>query len=599
VDKVLIANRGEIAVRLIRGCHDTGLSCVAVYADQELDAPHVRLADEAFALGGTRPADTYLAIGTLVAVALRAGADAVHPGYGFLAENADFAQAVVDAGLTWIGPPAKAIRDLGDKTVARRIAAAVGAPLVPGLPQPAGEVSEIRSFADEHGYPLLIKAAFGGGGRGMKVVRGPEELDRAYESAVRESTAAFGRGECFVERYLDQARHLETQCLADRTGKVVVLSTRDCSLQRRNQKLVEEAPAPFLTDEQVHRLYDASKAILAEAGYVNAGTCEFLLAPDGTISFNEVNTRLQVEHPVTELVTGCDVVVEQLRIASGGLIDYDDPVVTGHAIEFRVNGEDPANGFLPSPGRLERWRVPSGPGVRWDGAYEEGDTLPAEFDSLLGKLIVYGRDRRQALARARRALSEFEVEGVATVLPMDRLVAEHPDFVSEPFRVHTHWIETVLADDLDALPASEEGSEESEPPGAGAGRRHLTLEVDGRRVEVTVPGDLGGLGPRGGPALPPPPPRHRREQAGAGAGTSSDTVASPMQARVVKLVAGDGQHVTKGETVVEVEAMKMEQSLCAPADGWVRGLSAKVGDEVQRGEVLCRVVDAPPDGRVP
>jgi acetyl-CoA/propionyl-CoA carboxylase biotin carboxyl carrier protein len=590
MDKVLIANRGEIAVRLARGCHDAGIVCVAVYADQELDAPHVRVADEAFALGGTRPSDTYLSVEKLLDVARRAGADAVHPGYGFLAESAEFADAVVEAGLTWIGPPAKAIRDLGDKTVARRMAAAVGAPLVPGLSEPARDVSELRSFASDHGFPLLIKAAFGGGGRGMKVVRGPDELGPAYESAVRESMAAFGRGECFAERYLEHARHLETQCLADVNGKVVVLSTRDCSLQRRNQKLIEEAPAPFLADDQVRRLYAASKAILAEAGYVNAGTCEFLLAPDGTISFNEVNTRLQVEHPVTELVTRIDVVQEQLRIASGGLIDYEDPVVEGHAIEFRVNGEDPAVGFLPSPGRLRRWRVPSGPGVRWDGAYEEGDVLPAEFDSLLGKLIVYGGDRQHALAYARRALAEFGVEGIATVLPMDRLVVDHPDFVSEPFRVHTRWIETVLADTLDALPQFVDRSE-TEPDG---GRRRLTVEVDGRRVEVTLP---EGFGTIGGPSLPPPPPRHRTEHPATGPGPANDAVTSPMQAKVVKVAVANGQHVARGETVIDVEAMKMEQSLRAPTDGWIQGLAVKVGDEVLRGEVLCRVThEAPQKG---
>jgi len=586
MDKVLIANRGEIAVRVARGCHDAGLSCVAVYADQELDAPHVRYADEAYALGGTQPAETYLAVGKLIAAARQSGADAVHPGYGFLAENADFAEAVEQAGLVWIGPPAKAIRDLGDKTVARRLAAAVGAPLVPGLADPATDVSEIRSFAAEYGFPLLIKAAFGGGGRGMKVVRGPEDLEQAYESAVRESTAAFGRGECFVERYLENARHLETQCLADRNGHVAVLSTRDCSLQRRNQKLIEEAPAPFLTDEEIDRLYGASKAILAEAGYVNAGTCEFLLAPDGTISFNEVNTRLQVEHPVTELVTGVDVVQEQLRIASGGLIGYEDPVIVGHAIEFRVNGEDPAADFLPSPGRLRRWRVPSGPGVRWDGAYEEGDELPAEFDSLLGKLVVYGHDRRQALAYARRALAEFRSDGIATVLPMDRLVVEHPDFVSEPFRVHTRWIESVLADSLDALPPFVDHAE-PEPEG---NRRRLTVEVDGRRVEVTLPEAFGNFG---APALPPPP-RHPGQHGGVPGGTS-DTVTSPMQAKVVKVVAANGQRVARGETVIDVEAMKMEQSLRAPRDGVVQGLAVDVGDEVLRGQVLCRVVDTAPD----
>ncbi len=592
MEKVLIANRGEIAVRLARGCHDAGISCVAVYADQELGSPHLRYADASFALGGTQPSDTYLSGPKLIDVARRSGADAVHPGYGFLAENADFAEAVLEAGLTWIGPPPKAIRDLGDKTVARRLASAVGAPLVPGLAEPAHDVSDIRSFADEYGFPLLIKAAFGGGGRGMKVVRGTDELDQAYESAVRESTTAFGRGECFVERYLEHARHLETQCLADVEGNVVVLSTRDCSLQRRNQKLVEEAPAPFLADDQVRRLYEASKAILAEAGYVNAGTCEFLLAPDGTISFNEVNTRLQVEHPITELVTGIDVVREQLRIASGGLIDYGDPVVEGHAIEFRVNGEDPAAGFLPSPGLLRQWRVPAGPGVRWDGAYEEGDELPAEFDSLLGKLVVYGADRHQALARARRALTEFRVDGIATVLPMDRIVVDHPDFVAEPFRVHTRWIETVLADALEALPPFL-GHSEPEPR---EGRRRLLVEVDGRRVEVTLPEAFATFG---GPALPQPPPRRRQERTGMGSGAAGRTVTSPMQAKVVKVVVANGQHVMRGETVVDVEAMKMEQSLPAPSDGWVQGLAVKVGDEVMRGEVLCRVTDTGPEETAP
>jgi len=425
----------------------------------------------------------------------------------------------------------------------------------------------------------------------MKVVRDAEQLDQEYESAVRESTAAFGRGECFVERYLENARHLETQCLADREGRVAVLSTRDCSLQRRNQKLVEEAPAPFLTAEQVDRLYGASKAILAEAGYVNAGTCEFLLAPDGTLSFNEVNTRLQVEHPVTEMVTGIDVVQEQLRIAAGGLIDYEDPAIVGHAIEFRVNGEDPAAGFLPSPGRLQRWRVPSGPGVRWDGAYEEGDELPAEFDSLLGKLVVHGRDRHQALSYARRALSEFRSEGIATVLPMDRLVVEHPDFVSEPFRVHTHWIETVLAGALDALPPFVDHSE-SEPVGR---RRRLTVEVDGRRAEVTLPEDFANFG---GPDLPPPPARHRQEHLGLPGG-ATDAVISPMQAKVVKVRVANGDHVDRGETVIDVEAMKMEQSLRAPADGWVQDLAVNVGDEVLRGLVLCRVTTATPEEETP
>ncbi len=587
MDTVLIANRGEIAVRIARACHDLSLTAVAVYADQELDAPHVRAADRAYALSGTEPADTYLAIDKLVELALRAGADAVHPGYGFLAENADFAEAVVAAGLTWIGPPARAIRDLGDKTVARRMAAKVGAPLVPGLDEPATDVTDLRAFAEQHGYPLLIKAAFGGGGRGMKVVRDADDLASEFDAAVRESTAAFGRGECFVERYLETARHLETQCLADRNGRVAVLSTRDCSLQRRNQKLVEEAPAPFLTDEQTSRLYAASKAILAEAGYVNAGTCEFLLAPDGTLSFNEVNTRLQVEHPVTELVTGVDVVTEQLRIAAGGLIEYDDPPIRGHAIEFRINGEDPAAGFLPGPGTLTRFRVPSGPGVRWDGAYEEGDELPAQFDSLLGKLVVSGRDRRHVLARARRALGEFRIEGIPTVVPMDRLVVEHPDFVAEPFRVHTHWIETVLAGALDGSAPSP-----TTPALRPAGRRErVVVEVDGRRVEVILPTDL--LDRRGHDGLSRPPPRRHGANRSPGPGTG-DAVVSPMQAKVVKVLAHDGCTVSRGDTVVDVEAMKMEQALTAPTDGVVEGLTVTVGDEVLRGQVLCRVVATPP-----
>ncbi len=590
--RVLIANRGEIAVRVVRACRDAGLSSLGLYSDQEVDALHVRLADEAYALKGTQPAETYLATDKIVELAMQASADAVHPGYGFLAESAEFAEAVIDAGLTWIGPPPQAIRQLGDKTVARRLAASVGAPLAPGISEPVRDASEIRHFADEHGYPILIKAAFGGGGRGMKLVREAGELQEAFDAAVRESTLAFGRGECFVERYLERARHVETQCLADRDGNVVVLSTRDCSLQRRNQKLVEEAPAPFLSKEQERRIYEASKAILARVGYLNAGTCEFLVAPDGTISFNEVNTRLQVEHPVTELVAGIDVVREQLRIAAGGLIGYEDPAPRGHAIEFRVNGEDPGNDFLPGPGRLVRWRPPAGPGVRWDGGYEEGDVLPAEFDSLLGKLVVFGADRAAALACARRALGEFSVEGIATVLPMDRIVVDHPDFVAEPFRVHTRWIETELAPALSSLDA-----QETIPPEAVGERHRYVVEVDGRRVEIRVPKGLVGAGV---PAAPPPPPRrHRTQGLDPSPRGASDAVTSPMQAKVVKVVARDGQRVARGDTVLEVEAMKMEQLLRAPIDGWVQGLAAKVGDEVQRGEVLCRVVPDRPDGSVP
>ena len=585
--KVLIANRGEIAVRVARACRDRGVESVAVYAEQERDALHVRLADEAFALGGSRPADTYLAIDKLVDVARRSGADAVHPGYGFLAENADFAEAVARADLTWIGPPAEAIRDLGDKTVARRLAAQVGAPLAPGLFETVTDVSEIRSFATTNGFPVLIKAAFGGGGRGMKVVRRESELEDAFASAVQEATIAFGRGECFVERYLENARHIETQCLADGRGKVVVLSTRDCSVQRRNQKLIEEAPAPFLTDDQHRRVCEASKSILRAAGYVNAGTCEFLLAPDGTISFNEVNTRLQVEHPVTELVTRIDVVAEQLRIADGGLLGYDDPVAVGHAIEFRVNGEDAARGFLPSPGRLDEWRPPAGPGVRWDSGYEEGDIVPAEFDSLLGKLILYGQDRAQTLAYARRALAEFRVRGVQTVLAVDRMVVEHPDFASETFRVHTHWIESDLAPAIADLP---ETVPTDTTPDGRPGRR-LSVDVDGRRMEVVVPET---------PAVAeeqtrlPPPPRRRRPGVDSYVRSDQDGVVSPMQARVVKVVVGEGDQVTQGDAVLDIEAMKMEQTLRAPVGGRVQGLRAQVGDDVERGEVLCRILREQP-----
>jgi acetyl-CoA/propionyl-CoA carboxylase biotin carboxyl carrier protein len=589
--KVLIANRGEIAVRVARACRDSGLASVAVYADQDREALHVRLADEAFALDGRTPVQTYLAVDKLIATAARAEADAVHPGYGFLAENAGFAQAVIDAGMTWIGPPPHAIRDLGDKTVARQMAAAVGAPLAAGLSHPVLDASEIRAFIKEYGLPVLIKAAFGGGGRGMKVVRSLAELDEAFESAVRESTSAFGRGECFVERFLERARHLETQCLADDAGKVVVLSTRDCSLQRRSQKLIEEAPAPFLTDEQIRTVYEGSKAILSASGYRNAGTCEFLLAPDGTISFNEVNTRLQVEHPVTEMVTGIDVVREQLRLAAGGLLDYDDPDLHGHAIEFRLNGEDAGSGFLPSPGQLRRWRPPSGPGVRWDGGYQEGDELPAEFDSLLGKLIVYGRDRDAALAVARRALAEFEVVGIATVLLFDRVVVDHPDFVTAPFRVHTRWIE----DDFDN-PVKPYAEVSGSPEAAGLEeRRRLTVEVDGRRLEVSLPASFGGGAVDPSPA-PPPLRRVGSQTLGKEGGSGGNAVTCPMQAIVAKLVASNSDLVAQGDTIVEVEAMKMEQPLRAPKAGVVEGLSVSVGDQVQRGQVLCRIVDAPAAG---
>src|SRR5580658_6502452 len=477
--KVLIANRAEIAVRIARACRDAGLGSVAIYADQDLDAQHVRAADEAYALGGSSPAETYLDIAKIIAIAERAGADGVHPGYGFLAENAAFAQAVIDSGLTWIGPPPAAIEALGDKVKAREIAKRVGAPLAPGTDGPVSGPAEVREFASAYGLPIAIKAAFGGGGRGLKVAREMDEIDELYESAVREATAAFGNGECFVERYLDRPRHVETQCLADTHGRVVVVSTRDCSLQRRHQKLVEEAPAPFLSDPQIKQLYDASKSILREAGYVGAGTCEFLVAVDGTISFLEVNTRLQVEHPVTEEVTGLDLVREMFRIADGEPLGYDDPVLRGHSIEFRINAEDPARNFLPAPGTITEWNPPSGPGVRLDAGYGAGQTVPQAFDSLIGKLVVTGATRTQALERSRRALAEFTVGGMPTVLPFHRAVVDDPAFAGDHLDVHTRWIETEFAAELEPQPIA--------PPADAPVRERLTVEVGGKRLEVVLP----------------------------------------------------------------------------------------------------------------
>ncbi|MEU0485670.1 biotin carboxylase N-terminal domain-containing protein, partial [Streptosporangium sp. NPDC006013] len=487
--KVLIANRGEIAVRIARACKDAGLASVAVYSDQDLDALHVRVADEAHALGGQTPAETYLDITKLLRVAAETGADAVHPGYGFLAENADFAQAVIDAGLTWIGPPPAAIIALGDKVQARHIAQKVGAPLVAGTKDPVSGSEEVVAFAAEHGLPIAIKAAYGGGGRGLKVARTAEEIPELYDSAVREAVTAFGRGECFVERYLDRPRHVETQCLADTHGNVVVVSTRDCSLQRRHQKLVEEAPAPFLNPEQLDLLYTSSKAILREAGYVGAGTCEFLVGQDGTISFLEVNTRLQVEHPVTEEVAGVDLVREMFRIADGEELGYGDPVLRGHSIEFRINAEDAGRGFLPAPGTITRMSAPSGPGVRLDSGYEAGMTVPQSFDSLVAKLIVTGASRAQALERSRRALAEFEIDGMPTVLPFHRAVVADPAFTGEPFSVHTRWIETEF-DNTIAPHAGEHGA--AEEPGE---RQRITVEVAGKRLEVVLPAGFAAGNP--------------------------------------------------------------------------------------------------------
>jgi acetyl-CoA/propionyl-CoA carboxylase, biotin carboxylase, biotin carboxyl carrier protein len=583
VRKVLIANRGEIAVRIVRGCRDAGLASVAVYGEADLDALHVSMADEAYALGGQSAAESYLDIAKILKAAADSGADAVHPGYGFLAENAEFAQAVIDAGLTWIGPPPAAIEALGDKVQARHIAKQVGAPLAPGTDGPVSGAAEAQAFAAEYGLPIAIKAAFGGGGRGLKVARTSDEIAEQFESAVREAVAAFGRGECFVERYLDRPRHVETQCLADRHGNVVIVSTRDCSLQRRHQKLVEEAPAPFLTADQDKQLRAASADILRAAGYVGAGTCEFLVGQDGTISFLEVNTRLQVEHPVTEEVSGIDLVREMFRIADGEELGYRDPEARGHSIEFRINAEDPGRNFLPAPGTISGWRQPSGPGVRLDAGYTAGQTVPQAFDSLIAKLIVTGASREQALQRARRALAEFEIDGMPTVLPFHRAVVDDPAFTDEPFRVHTRWIETEFANDIPPWSGSAGAPDEAE----GA-RERITVEVDGKRLEVTVPAGLGASSSGAGPASQAAP-RPRAGRRGGGSGSTGDELVSPMQGTIVKLVAADGEQVSQGDTIVVLEAMKMEQPLTAHKAGTVSGLSVQVGQTVPAGAVICQL----------
>ncbi|MFT4122877.1 MAG: biotin carboxylase N-terminal domain-containing protein [Microbacteriaceae bacterium] len=582
ITKVLIANRGEIAVRVIRAARDAGYASVAVYAEQDRDARHVRLADEAYALGGATSAESYLVAEKILSVARRSGADAVHPGYGFLAENADFARAVIDAGLIWIGPSPAAIEALGDKVSARHIAERVGAPLAPGTVDPVAGADEVLAFADEFGLPVAIKAAFGGGGRGLKVARSREEIPELFESATREAVAAFGRGECFVEKYLDEPRHVETQCLADAAGTVVVISTRDCSLQRRHQKLVEEAPAPFLTEAQQRALYASSKAILKEVGYLGAGTCEFLIGKDGTVSFLEVNTRLQVEHPVSEEVTGIDLVREQFRIAEGGLIDYPDPEPQAHSIEFRINGEDPGLNFMPTPGPVSVLRFPGGPGVRVDSGVTTGDVISGAFDSLLAKLIVTGTDRADALERSRRALDEFEVAGLPTVLPFHRKVVRDPAFTDEPFRVYTRWIETEFANDIEPW----SGSLTDTPPDAG--RHSVVVEVDGKRVEVSLPETLLPAGARGPSSAAPAP---RRRGGGAVAAVTGDSVTAPMQATVVKLAVEEGASVVAGDLVVVLEAMKMEQPIAAHKDGTVTGIDATVGTTVSSGHVLLSIVD--------
>lgn len=583
IKSVLIANRGEIAIRVARACKDSGIKSIAVYAEPDRDALHVKVADEAFALGGNTAAESYLVIEKIIDAAKKSGANAVHPGYGFLSENAEFAQAVIDAGLIWIGPPPAAIRDLGDKVSARHIAAKAGAPQVKGTADPVTDSSQVVEFAKENGLPIAIKAAFGGGGRGLKVARTLQEIPELYESAVREAVAAFGRGECFVERYLDNPRHVETQCLADEHGNVVVVSTRDCSLQRRHQKLVEEAPAPFLSDAQREELYASSKAIMKEAGYVGAGTCEFLIGLDGTISFLEVNTRLQVEHPVSEEVTGLDLVREQFRIAQGEKLGYSDPEIRGHSIEFRINGEDPGRGFLPAPGALTVWNPPSGPGIRLDAGFTKGDVIGGNFDSLLAKLIVTGRNRTEAIERSRRALAEFEIDGIATALTFHVAVVNDVAFAPadpvEPFAVHTRWIETEFDNQIPAYSGSE-GFE-----GPSGNRSPITVEVNGRRVEVVLPADLAisKVKSNGAPT--------RKVGKKTAAGASGDAVASPMQGTIVKVAVTEGQQINQGDLVVVLEAMKMEQPLTAHKSGTVKSLSAEIGTTVPSGTVLLEIVD--------
>ncbi|NDZ83890.1 ATP-grasp domain-containing protein, partial [Streptomyces sp. SID10853] len=582
--KVLIANRGEIAVRVARACRDAGIASVAVYADPDRDAPHVRAADEAFALGGDTPGTSYLDMGKVLQAAKDSGADAIHPGYGFLSENAEFAQAVLDAQLTWIGPPPQAIRDLGDKVAARHIAQRAGAPLVAGTPDPVSGSDEVVAFAEENGLPIAIKAAFGGGGRGLKVARTLEEIPELYDSAVREAVAAFGRGECFVERYLDKPRHVETQCLADTHGNVVVVSTRDCSLQRRHQKLVEEAPAPFLSQEQNAELYAASKAILKEAGYVGAGTVEFLVGLDGTISFLEVNTRLQVEHPVTEEVSGIDLVREMFRIADGEELGYDDPKLRGHSFEFRINGEDPGRGFLPAPGTVTTFAPPTGPGVRLDAGVESGSVIGPAWDSLLAKLIVTGATREQALQRAARALDEFTVEGMATAIPFHRAVVRDPAFTADPFHIHTRWIETEFVNEIPPFAPAGGDADEDE-----SGRETIVVEVGGKRLEVSLPSSLGMTLARTGLAAGAKPKRRAAKKSGSAA--SGDSLASPMQGTIVKVAVEEGQEVKEGDLVIVLEAMKMEQPLNAHRSGTIKGLTAEIGASISSGAMICEIKD--------
>jgi len=586
ITKVLIANRGEIAVRIARAAKDSGRKSVAVYADQDRDSLHVRVSDEAYALNGTTSAETYLVIEKLLSIAKRSKCDAVHPGYGFLAENADFARAVSKAGLIWIGPTPEAIERLGDKVSARHVAEKVGAPLAPGTLNPVKNAQEVLDFVAKHGLPVAIKAAYGGGGRGIKVAYQESEVAELFESATREAVAAFGRGECFVEKYLEKPRHVETQCLADSAGNVVVVSTRDCSLQRRHQKLVEEAPAPFLTPEQTTKLYESSKAILKEVGYIGAGTCEFLVAQDGTISFLEVNTRLQVEHPVSEEVTGLDLVREQFRIAEGGLIDYPDPEVSGHSFEFRINGEDPGQNFMPAPGSVHVFRAPGGPGVRVDSGVESGDSISGNFDSMIAKLIVTGKDRTQALERSRRALAELQVLGLPTVIPFHRKIVNDPAFVASDgkFGVYTRWIETEWVNNLEPW-----GGQLDTIDQASNSRKNVVVEVDGKRIEVSLPARMlqgGSASATGGRA-----PKRKISSHHGSSGAGNKSIKAPMQSTVVKLAVAAGDKVVEGDQILVLEAMKMEQSISSPRNGVIKAVRVSVGETVPSGTVLVEFED--------
>jgi acetyl-CoA/propionyl-CoA carboxylase, biotin carboxylase, biotin carboxyl carrier protein len=586
ITKVLIANRGEIAVRIARAAKDSARQSVAVYADQDRDSLHVRVADEAYSLNGTTSQETYLVIEKLISIAKRSNCDAVHPGYGFLAENAEFARAVISAGLTWIGPSPEAIERLGDKVSARHVAEKVGAPLAPGTLNPVASAKEVLDFVAKHGLPVAIKAAYGGGGRGIKVAYQESEITELFESATREAVAAFGRGECFVEKYLEKPRHVETQCLADRAGNVVVVSTRDCSLQRRHQKLVEEAPAPFLSPDQVTKLYESSKAILKEVGYEGAGTCEFLIAQDGTISFLEVNTRLQVEHPVSEEVTGLDLVREQFRIAEGGLIDYPDPEITGHSFEFRINGEDPGRNFMPAPGPVHVFRAPGGPGVRVDSGVESGDSISGNFDSMVAKLIVTGKDRTQALERSRRALAELQVLGLPTVIPFHRKIVNDPAFVASDgkFGVYTRWIETEWNNDIQPWRGQADQTDQF-----ANSRSSVVVEVDGKRLEVSLPSRMLQTGSQfatGGRA-----PKRSISSHHSSSGAGDKSIKAPMQSTVVKLTVTAGDKVVEGDQLLVLEAMKMEQSITSPRDGVIKTVKVEVGETVPSGTVLIEFED--------